>query len=365
MIYNGAVTGNGQTCENTAHADRIISSSAFDSQYNTMADVGYMKNNNARYTYTNAAGASGSIYGKKVEWDGTNYLVIDDTANTASSNTAKDNNHHYSCGTAGTTSCESVRYYYYNNYYITLTSGDFVEDAIYKMTGNIVNPNIDVVTRNSGYVLNNTDSTVKTAIESWFRTNLTNEVDNTKINYVNYLEDTVYCNDRSVKTVSGNTNNPTYQESGWNPSGGDLTKYLYFGTNNRVYNSWYSTTNVPSVVCPNETDRFSVSSSVAHLNYPVGLLTADEIVMAGASGSSSTSNNTYYLYTGNYYWSLSPNYFNSYLANEFSVSNKGLLSNNLVSNSRGVRPVVSLKPGTGFESGGDGTPTNPYVVKYN
>ena len=362
MIYNGAVTGNGETCENTTHADRIISSSAFNSQYNAVADVGYMKN--ARYTYTNEAGATGAIYGKNVEWDGTNYLVIEDTANVASSNTTKDNNHHYSCGTAGTTSCASVRYYYYDNNYITLTGGDFVEDAIYKMTGSIVNQDIDVVTRNSGYVLNNTDSTVKTAIESWFRTNLTNEVDNTKRNYANYLEDTVYCNDRSVKTTAGNTGYPTYQESGWNPSGGDLIKYLYFGANNRVYNSWYSTTNVPSIACPNETDRFSVSSSIAHLNYPVGLLTADEIVMAGAAGNSGTLNQTYYLYTGNYYWSLSPNYFTNIYAYEFDVVSDGYLVSTNARYSSGVRPVVSLKRGTEFESGGNGTPTNPYVVKY-
>ena len=366
MIYNGAVTGNGETCENTVHADRVLTNnSAFNSQYNTMADVGYMKNNNARYTYTDAAGASGSIYGKKVEWDGNNYLVIEDTANTASTNTTKDNNHHYSCGTQGTTSCPSVRYYYYNDYYITLTGGDFVEDAIYKMTGSIVNQNIDVVTRNSGYVLNNADSTIKTAIESWFRTNLTNEVDNTKRNFVSYLEDTVYCNDRGVKTVSGNTSYPTYQESGWNPSGGDLTKYLYFGTWDRNINNWYSTSNVPSTACPNETDRFSVGSSVAHLNYPVGLLTADEVIMAGVAGNSNTSNNTYYLYTGGNYWSLSPSSFvSNSSAYGFRVNSTGVLGVPIVNVAIGLRPVVSLKPGTEFESGGDGTPTKPYVVKY-
>ena len=362
MIYNGAVTGNGETCENTAHADRIISSGAFNSQYNTVADVGYM--NNARYTFTNAAGATGSIYGKNVEWDGTNYLVIEDTANVASSNTTKDNNHHYSCGTAGTTSCASVRYYYYDNNYITLTGGDFVEDAIYKMTGSIVNQDIDVVTRNSGYVLNNTDSTVKTAIESWFRTNLTNEVDNTKRNYVNYLEDTVYCNDRSVKMVSGNTGYPTYEQSGWNPSGGSLSTFLSFGTFNRYYNNWYSTSNVPGTICPNETDRFSVGSSVAHLNYPVGLLTVDEIVMAGSSGNSYANNQTYYLYTGGNYWSLSPSDCGYSGADEFNVNNDGTFNGNSVQYSSGVRPVVSLKPGTEFESGGEGTALKPYVVKY-
>ena len=54
-------------------------------------------------------------------------------------------------------------------------------------------------------------------------------------------------------------------------------------------------------------------------------------------------------------WSLSPNNFNNNNANEFNVSN----GNN------GLYLVISLKLETEFETGGDGTPTNPYVVKYN
>ena len=122
--------------------------------------------------------------------------------------------------------------------------------------------------------------------------------------------------------------------------------------------------NVPSTACPNEIDRFSVGSSVAHLNYPVGLLTADEIVMAGASGNSNTSNNTYYLYTGGYYWSLSPNAFRNGSASEFYVSGNGYLGGSYVDYAVGLRPVISLNSTVEFETGGDGTPTNPYVVKY-
>ena len=35
--------------------------------------------------------------------------------------------------------------------------------------------------------------------------------------YTTYLEDTVWCNDRSVDDLGG-----------WNPNGGDITSYLYF-----------------------------------------------------------------------------------------------------------------------------------------
>ena len=364
MIYNGEVTGNGETCENTTGASRqLASTSSINSRAISMADAGYMKNEGYNiYIIEAGAEAEESIYGKNVEWDGSNYLVIEDTANVASTNTTKDKNHHYTCGTAGTTSCPSVRYYYYDDHFITLTDGEIVEDVIYRMTGNIVNPNIDVVTRNSGYVLNQNDSTIKTAIESWFRENLTNEVDNTKRNYVSYLEDTIFCNDRSFKTVSGDIYVPTYQESGWNPNGGLLSERLYFGTFNRFDNNWYSTTNVPSMACPNETDRFSVSSSVAHLNYPVGLLTADEIVLAGEILIQ--SNKSFYLYTGNGYWTMSPSTFGRNAVGALALDQNGFMSNMYTSESYGLRPVVSLKHGTEFVSGGDGTPTNPYVVKY-
>ncbi len=360
MIYNGVATGDGKTCENIAHNDRIISSSAFNTSYNSPAYVGYMYNQ--RYTYSSGAAASNSIFGKAVEWDGTNYLVIEDTAGSASTNTTLDANHHYTCGTASTSSCSSVRYYYYNSgssyYYITLTNGDTIEDALYKMTGN---GSSTTKAKNASYVLNTTDSKAKTEIENWFKTNLTNELDASKINYQEYLEDTIYCNNRSYRTVGSSS---TYTQSGWNPSGESLSTYLYFGSNDRAYNSnWYSTTNIPSMECENVTDRFSVSNQEAKLKYPVGLLTADEIILAGASGNGGTTNNTYYLYTGNYYWSLSPYGFDNDRAIGFDVRSYGYLSGDGVRYSYGLRPVVSLKLGTEFEDGGEGTTLKPYVVK--
>ena len=54
-------------------------------------------------------------------------------------------------------------------------------------------------------------------------------------------------------------------------------------------------------------------------------------------------------------WSLSPNYFNNNNANGFNVN----------SGNNSLYVVIYLKLGTEFETGGDGTPTNPYVVKYN
>ena len=178
-------------------------------------------------------------------------------------------------------------------------------------------------------------------------------------------------------TVIGNESNSVYERSGWNPNGGDLMKNLYFGSMNRYDNdNWYSTTNVPAVknigyvpniACVNESDRFTVSNTNGNgaLTYPVGLLTADEIIMAGATGNTNEVNRAYYLYTGNDYWTMSPKYFSYYDSITFCMSSYGVPGGSLVNTSYGVRPVVSLKLGTEFETGGDGTPTNPYVVKYD
>ncbi len=268
--------------------------------------------------------------------------------------TTLDANHHYSCDlTSATGTCVTIRYYYYvsgTNYsYINLTNGETVEDALYKMTGNG-----DAVTkaRNTGYVLNQNDSTIKGVIENWFKTNLTNEIDNTKVNYQQYLEDTVFCNDRSLKNVDS--------IGSWSFDG-DMTGGLKFGTWHDYSEQWYSTENIPNLICPNETDQFKVSNEKAPLKYPVGMLDYNEVILAGVAGNTIANNKIYYLYTANSYFLISPS---SYISNArgYRVYSLGYIGSIEVDSSSQVRPVVSLKLGTEFLPDGDGTPTNPYIV---
>ena len=118
--------------------------------------------------------------------------------------------------------------------------------------------------------------------------------------------------------------------------------------------------NQPSLGCVNKNDAFTVSSQKGNqkLQYPVAMLTEDEIVLAG--GLVGTGNGIFYLTTGQNYWSLSPSYFDN-SSEGVEVVNYGGLSSNGVGNEYGLRPSVSLKPGTPVISG-DGTILSPYVI---
>ena len=241
-------------------------------------------------------------------------------------------NHHYTCFTTGST-CSSVYYIFYTESgfarYITLTGGTKVEDALSEM--------LDYNTTSST-IKGNKDATG--TIDNWYYTNIEQK------GYSKYLEDTVWCNDRSI-----------YQKNGWNPDGGDSTFYLIFGGYGRGIE-----TNLPSLSCSRNVDKFTVSSSNGNgnLDYPVGLLTNDEIMLAGAGGKW-TFNKTYYLYSGVEYWMGSPNSFGVYGSNVFYVRSPKMILNVRVSDSFGVRPSISLKSGTKISSG-DGSYENPYVI---
>ena len=85
--------------------------------------------------------------------------------------------------------------------------------------------------------------------------------------------------------------------------------------------------------------------------------------MAYAGMAANMSNNTFYLYIGSYYWSLSPAYFSGSHAYVYALSVNGSFYSNYVSQTaRGVRPAISLASGTKIADG-DGSVDSPYVVE--
>ena len=189
-----------------------------------------------------------------------------------------------------------------------------------------------------------TPSAIKATIENWYKTT-TLETDSAIKELVS--QDQIFCNDRSASST---------QTSAWTSTGAD---YDY-----RAYGSLYSNKK-PILTCLTESDKFtSKNSSIGNkaLDYPVGLITADEVAMAG--GVYDTTNSSYYLYTNQSYWSGSPSVFlSSGLAYEFRVSSSGFLIDYHVSYRDGARPVVSLS--SKAKLSGSGTYNDVYTVVTN
>ena len=191
---------------------------------------------------------------------------------------------------------------------------------------------------------NTNNSTIKAYIDNWYKTNIVGTANE------QYLADNVFCNDRSISS-----NKP------------DSYNNLGYGTNATAYR-WYDgpwssggyNSNM-RLTCPQKNDAFTVSDTTngnGALTYPVGLLSTDEIVLAGGW---STSNSGYYLYSGQYWWASSPHYFNGGNAFVRFVFSNGYASfSNYVHSSRGVRPVFNLKAEVLAQ--GSGTATDPYRI---
>ena len=189
-----------------------------------------------------------------------------------------------------------------------------------------------------------TNSTVLGVLNTWYQNNLASYVDDLDGN-------AGFCGDRSPSTSSSSINN----------SGGTGTTQTYYGGYVRLYGN---TSLTPTFECANDSDLYTTSGSSdgnRALQYPIGLISMDEAWYAGGYSSNNTS---YYLYTGQAYWTLSPCYYNSsftYPARVFLVSLYGLLTVDWVDGTNGVRPVINLKADVQISSG-SGTSSNPYVI---
>ena len=170
-----------------------------------------------------------------------------------------------------------------------------------------------------------TTSTIKGVLDSRYSTNIAGKGYDDKV-----VSSPGFCNDRN--TASGDN---------WVSSG----TTFYYAPYERIY-----TTRQPSLQCSNDNDIYTTK---------VGLITADEVMYAGGTTS---SNSSYYLYTGQIYWTMSPYYFNAAYssASVFRVNSSGVLSSSNVHSTRGVRPVINIASNVRIT--GSGTISDPYVV---
>lgn len=207
-------------------------------------------------------------------------------------------------------------------------------------------------------------STIKEYIDKFYEEYL--------MSYQNYLSDSMFCSDK--------THEPPHYSTG------------VYGTNSVNFNALIRMQYYPSkptLKCAqkNELNNYELSDIQLSysrytskvnmdeytnlgvlvnndLEYPIALLSIDEVIFAGTTIDN--SNNSYYLYgtSDSVWWTMSPAMYELYL-HVFSVNSKWGPSYNTYSfNEFGVRPVINLKSTVLWDSG-DGSQGNPYRVKLN
>ena len=258
-------------------------------------------------------------FAESVSYDGTTYTLTGDIKTFwdffDSTNQSYLPTHHYTCLGNGN-SCTTIKYINYLGrgiYYVQLSGVQDINTALDNMLyANNVN------TKNS---------TIKTAIDAWYAKYLSN--------YDSYLEDTIFCNNRTIKSIGA-----------WNPEGGGVVRvagnYLHFQEE--------STTK--DLSCNRATDQFSTLNTSAQLTYKVGLMSSPEMNLLNNGNARAT---------GQSYWLDSPYFFDYADSGVKSVGSTGGIGYHLVNSANGVRPAVSLNPGTTYTSG-DGSMASPYIV---
>ncbi len=192
-----------------------------------------------------------------------------------------------------------------------------------------------------------TESAILKKLNTWYTSNLTNYADKIDTN-------AGFCGDRT----------PSTNDITSNGEGGTGTTATYYGAYLRLVND----TKTPVLTCSSE-DIYTVTEANKgnkSLTNPIGLVTADEVSMAGGAYGADNSNSAYYLFTLNYfYWTISPYNYDVGGAYVFGVCREGHLCNARVYGP-GVMGTVSVRPVINLQSDikltGSGTMSDPYVV---
>ena len=193
-----------------------------------------------------------------------------------------------------------------------------------------------------------TSSIIKTANDNFYTSNLAS--------YASYIDfNAGFCGDRSSLNIQSGVGTGTVT----------------------TYNKGYLrvSTSSPDLRCENVSDLYTVSSSNKGnkaLTYPIGLITADEVMLSGSSGGVFSGSYNYvkvslnsYITTGNTFWTMTPaggyvpfdytNWF-SYM---FCVNLYGAFDDNGAFLTYGLRPVINIR--SDVKVSGDGTMQNPYL----
>ncbi len=341
IIYNGVPT-NGR-CVAEGDDTMVATGVKYNAAVNNLSYFGYSYASNGHtFSYMNNSRiTNGMIFANDVSYVDGHYVLNDDQyvkdSDFATNRDSILKTHHYTCYVVNGTECTTVRYVYMtrsvNMFYVTLKNGEKIEDVVRDEVTNEKNEN---------------KSIVRETVDNWYRDHMTA--------YTDDLEDAVWCNDRSLYDIGGwDKNNDVFEIT--NEQDGKMI----FNANYRVF-----TSGKPDINCANKNDAFTVSeeNGNGNLEYPVGLMTLDEAVMAGFNWYRYDNSSDNYLNNGKGWWLMSPSLVsanNVYVGVAYSRVDHVtpiFTSNGL----GGVRPMVSLKKGFRVQSG-DGTSDSPFIIE--
>ena len=163
-----------------------------------------------------------------------------------------------------------------------------------------------------------------------------------------YISDTGFCGDRSLAYGDGFSKD----------------KYTLFSSTSRL-----TGTNInPTLKCPDkEHDLYTIATANIGnkaLDYPIGLITADELSMSGYRNDN--INILMWSSNGQKYFTMTPYQYvdSSSSANVWFAGDTGLFSAQWVTSTLNLLPVINLKANVEI-SGGIGTINDPFIIKTN
>ncbi len=292
------------------------------------------------------------IYGKSITYDG-QYYHLQNTIDQSEThflnyNSGDVTKYHFVCPGYNETKCEKVYFYIHGG------GPDYTDDRISSiLVLSLENGETDVVKvfnerknvevdQNKNPINYSKDSILKIALDHFYEENL--------INYEKYIDDAVWCNDKTMTQeninnsyLSGNNMSDLRYDAG-------LRTHQSYKYNNPLFGH-------PKLTCDDKLDAFTVNDTVngnGFLKHPIAAITADEYFLGGQ-----TRTDTYLGDSNYYYWTISPAYSYGGGDGNMFVDSYGMISYGSVG--REVKPSIVLKPGIDVIDG-DGTKENPYKL---
>ena len=293
----------------------------------TLNSIGYMYNYRLAIKL-NSLSTTEYLFGNSYEYDNETdtYTLSGETQTVGDWENGYDklDNTHYTCWNK-TGQCKKLSFVFYttwqsNNYYrfadyIELTKNQTVEEILYKLY--------------SSEDLNKYDSTIKSYLENWYMNNL--------LDYSDYVEDSVYCNDIGISELGG-----------WDPNAETANKIIRFRYQK----------NSKDISCSNDLYQFTTTNEKAKLKYPINIIQANELSCLSIDDNNQT---LYDLIKTNSPYSITPAYY--FVGEEgISISSTTVWGYPAPIIVNGVRPVISLKSNI-LISSGTGSESDPWIVE--